>query len=236
MGKRYLTIFIIIGCCLTFAFKCNKSDSDAGGIFKGRLYTDNQLKTPQGASVFAQRAINTELLPLVDAGIERLNQIASAAPNNYSNLAPPSAYKVYLFPRSPRCENPAFLIETDGGSYDGSEWDKNTERGKVALCAAGMTVADDYSILVVDDAATMPTIVRYEGEHLALFHVDRERYEATKFHTAMSFHPILGDGVQRNVRSWSDTEPKPQTVKAITIDLKDGKINKGRPFCVLLSK
>jgi hypothetical protein len=35
--------------------------------------------------VFSQRAINAELLPLIDAGIKRLNQIASAAPTAKAN-------------------------------------------------------------------------------------------------------------------------------------------------------
>ncbi len=210
---KFLTIFLTIALT-TIAFKCGGSKPPAtnDGIYRGRLYTDSSAKTPEGASVFAQGAINVELLPLIDAGLNRLNQIASAAPNNYTNLAPPSAYNVYLYPRSPRCENPAFLIESQSSpEYDNSEWDKDPTPGKVTICVAGLVVGtNDYSMLVVDDVSIMSQIVRYEGEHLELFHVDRERYEATKFHTATNYHPILGEGVQTNVRSWSqEKNPRP---------------------------
>lgn len=214
------------------AFKCDGSKPTDDGIFRGKLFIDNQLTTPQGATVFSGSAINAELLPLIDAGINRLNQIASAEPNNYTNLAAPSAYKIYLFPRSPRCENAAFLVESQSSpEYDNGEWDKNPAPGKVALCAAGMVVGtNDNSMLVVDDVGTMPTIVRFEGEHLALFHVDRPRYEATKFHTATSYHPILGDGARANVKTWSNPAPMPTRLKSVTV-----KLDKNKQACVLLS-
>lgn len=213
------------------AFKCDSKPTN-DGIFRGKLFIDNQLRTPQGAEVFSGYAINTELLPLIDAGINRLNEIASAAPNNYSNLASPSAYKVYLFPRSPRCENPAFLIKANTSQNDGSIWDKDERPGKVALCAAGMVVGSESNeMLVVDDAGIMPTIVRYEGEHLALFHVHRERFEATKYHSATSYHPILGEGARANVKTWSNPTPTPTRLKSVTV-----KLGKNKQVCVLLSK
>lgn len=235
MKKLLLLVTILI---VTLGFKCNKPDKADSGIFRGRLYTDSQAKTPLGATVFSRTAINPELLSSVDAGINRLNQIASTAPNNYTNLAAPSAYNVYLFPRSPRCENAAFLIDGSSAlSYDNGDFDKNPEIGKVALCAAGMVVGSiDYSMLVVDDVATMATIVQYEAEHIALFHADPERYEATKFHTAENYHPILGNGVQSIVKPRSGAKKQTLPIQAITVDLKDKKINSGNPFCVLLTK
>ncbi len=111
---KFLTI-LILPALLTFAFKCNTSDSsDDSGIYKGRLYTDNQLKTPQGASVFSQRAINAELLPLIDAGIKRLNQIASAAPtakaNDFRAVSISALVKTVCIAANPNFSNFGFFI------------------------------------------------------------------------------------------------------------------------------
>lgn len=234
MRKFQLVNILITIALLTMALKCNKSDGADSGIYRGRLFTNHQMVTPQGASVFSRTAINAELLPHIDAGITRLNEIATAEPNNYDNLAEPSEYKVYLFPRSPRCENPAFLIETNGGFYDGGEFDKDPRTGFVAICAVGLvTGTSDYSMLVVDDAGVMSQIVRHEGEHILLWHADHPRFLATMYHDATNYHPILGDGVMSNVRTWGGTKPPAPNMRGVTVAVKEMK---GKAVCVLLTK
>lgn len=172
--------------------------SEDTGVYKGKMYEDHTMSTPKGATIAAKFSIRPELGPLVDEGIADLNRIASAPPNNYNvSDMPANIYRVWLFPRSPKCENPAFLVDGTGSPYEGSEWDKDPSPNRCLLCAAGMMVLQQSGapgMLITDDPGIMRTIVRYEGEHNVLYRKDLPRYAATQYHGAGQGHPILGEG------------------------------------------
>ncbi len=64
--------------------------------------------------MFSQRAINAELLPLIDAGIKRLNQIASAAPtanaNDFRAVSMSVLVKTVCIAANPNFSNFGFFI------------------------------------------------------------------------------------------------------------------------------
>ncbi len=224
------------------AFKCNSSDSKDGdntGTFQGRLYTDNHVTTASGATIFSRHAINGALMPLADEGLDNLFSIAAKPPHNYTTGLSHSNYKIYLFPRSPKCDNPAFLIETGGGSgYDNSDWDKDPRPGHTAICAAGMIVGtNDFSMLVVDDVGTMATVVHFEGEHLLAWHNNPEFYEASKIHSSTNYHPILGNGNNMYLKNYRHRhfEAKSLTLSQ-SIQMSSKTLPKGSVVCVLLSR
>jgi hypothetical protein len=181
------------------AFKCGGGYDE--GVYGGVLYSNHTLLTPAGATIASRNSIDPAFGPLIDAGIEDVNRIASAPPNNYdvSDL-PASRYRVWLFPRSPLCENPAFLVNATGSPYEGTEWDKDPRPDRCTICAAGLTIFQGFpqptgpGMVITDDVGIMRTIVRYEAEHSILFYKDGERFNATQYHTNGQGHPILGEG------------------------------------------
>lgn len=246
--KKLILILAIAYLCVGFK-GCSKQTTPGipdKDIFTGVLSNDHTLKTQAGATIASARSINPAFGPLVDGGLADLFRIASLPPNNYdvSNLNA-GMYRVWMYPRSSHCENPAFLVDASYSPYEGTEWDKDPSPNRCLICAAGMTVMQGNPItgagmVITDDIGIMRTIVRYEGEHSLLFYLDIERYAATQYHNSGSGHPILGDG------------PAPEGFQSLVLndeykvlrldlpdDIKDeaGLVApKGREFCILLTK
>lgn len=243
--KRLIFTLLLL-CLVATGFKCSKESTPGipdKDVFNGQLSNDHTLGTPKGAIIASARSINPSFAPLVDGGLDDLFRIASLPPNNYdvSSLSH-RMYRIWLYPRSSHCENPAFLVNGTGSPYEGTEWDKDPSPTRCLLCAAGMTVMQGYptitgaGMVITNDTGIMRTIVRYEGEHSLLFYLDPERYNATQYHAEGSGHPILGDGP---AEALSKNNYKIVALQA-PIDVKDSDGSlvapKGRGYCVLLTK
>ncbi len=76
------------------------------------------------------------------------------------------------------------------GYYAGSVYDQGGH-----IYAAGMVSTYSPPTLVVAeherDWQRMANVVRYEGEHLILYHNDRARFQQTANHARGGAHPIL---------------------------------------------
>jgi len=63
------------------------------------------------------------------------------------------------------------------------------------IYAAGMVISNDPCSFVIAEHTKnferISNVVRYEGEHLVLYHNDRRRYAATADHSKGGSHPIL---------------------------------------------
>jgi hypothetical protein len=63
------------------------------------------------------------------------------------------------------------------------------------MYAAGMVISNEPCAFVIAehtrDLDRVSNVVRYEGEHLVLYHNDRARYAATADHSRGGGHPIL---------------------------------------------
>ncbi len=63
------------------------------------------------------------------------------------------------------------------------------------IYAAGMVISTDSNSFVIAEHTKQLTrisnVVRYEGEHLVLYHNDRRRFNATQDHSGGGGHPIL---------------------------------------------
>jgi len=74
--------------------------------------------------------------------------------------------------------------------YAGTDYDQGGY-----IYAAGMVVSNNPLAFVVaehtKDFNRVSDVVRYEGEHLVLYHNDRNRYHQTKDHSGGGGHPIL---------------------------------------------
>src|SRR6185369_6703550 len=153
--KKAILITFILGLTL-IGFGCGGNNSGGGvntpasqisdkEIFHNEIDTDHSAVTPKGIQVKAGKNIDPALLPLFDQGLADLFRIASDKKYGYRPCpgeAPcftlHNSYTIYLFPRSPHCQDPAFLVDATGSPYEGSEWDKDPSPSRCLLCAAGM--------------------------------------------------------------------------------------------------
>jgi hypothetical protein len=226
---------------------CPKKKGSGEEGFTGRLPYKISADTTLGINVRSERAINSLLLPSIDAGWSKAMRIAAEPPNNYPRPEIPVPIPehrqatVGLWERSPKCINPGFLIRADGSPWDGTEFDKDPRPGKVLLCIAGIagqysnSVGNEpggtYGMLVVDDPGLMETIVWYEAEHEILKGVHASRWEST---AGIHAHPIMGYGDALK------TVDPPFTAWMFEVEedanLADREVKKGERYCLLITK
>jgi hypothetical protein len=81
-------------------------------------------------------------------------------------------------------------IAVGAAQYAGSVYDQGGY-----VYAAGMVISNNPMAFVIAEHTRnlnrVSDIVRYEGEHLVLYHNDRRRYSATADHSQGGGHPIL---------------------------------------------
>lgn len=147
-------------------------------------------RTPKGAAVYSSGRASKIVLNAVDKGLTDL--FAVARKNGYTRKLNYSDYSIYIA-RPDRTNNaqgqysPGIAIPT--GQYAGSMYDKGGY-----MYVAGMVIYNNpCAFLIVDsrDSASISDFVRFEGEHLVLYHNDRARYNATADHSRGGGHPIL---------------------------------------------
>jgi hypothetical protein len=149
------------------------------------------VRTPQGANVYALHQPSPLVLKAVDQGLTEL--FAVARKNGYSRRLSYSDYSVYIG-RADRTTDYQGKYSPDiqipVAQYAGTVFDKGGY-----MYAAGMVISLEPCAFVIaehtKDLQRISNVVRYEGEHLVLYHNDRDRFEATKDHSQGGAHPIL---------------------------------------------
>lgn len=168
--------------------------------FTGRLPEDYRATSPKGVSVASARRITPAHLAAIDAGLDLAFQIAGSV-ERYSGFSGHNGYKVWLFPRSPKCTDAGIYQDVSGtGGWDQTEFDKNPEVGKIGICFAGKMIRHGLrpganstvglpGMVVVDDLGLLETAVYNEAEHNILIECDGPRFERT---SGVHSHPIFG--------------------------------------------
>lgn len=210
-----------------------------GDIYRGKHSGKSQGNTPKGAIVSGADSVPDSMKVKMDEGLDNLFSIAEAPPYNYTGFNRHPAYRIWMYKRSDRCENPGFLVDADSSpGWDQTEWDKDPERGQVLLCAAGLMIrrgAGGTSVglpgmLVVQDLGIMSNIVRFEGEHNVLLESDPVRYNET---FGVHAHPLLPDATG-NLEETGNR--KDAATATLTRDIPEFGLTAGTEFCVLLTK
>jgi len=149
------------------------------------------VRTQQGANVYAVKQPSASVLKAIDQGLTDL--FAVARKNGYSRRLNYSDYTVYIG-RADRTTDYRGQYSPDiqipVAQYAGTVFDKGGY-----MYAAGMVISLEPCAFVMaehtKDLQRISNVVRYEGEHLVLYHNDRPRFEATKDHSRGGTHPIL---------------------------------------------
>lgn len=149
------------------------------------------VETPRGAHVIAVARPRAEALRAVDDGLSGL--FAVARKHGYRSHLSYSDYTIFIAkPDRTRDSTGAYSPDVAyvAPSYVGSIYDKGGY-----IYAAGMSFSFDPCALVVAehdrDFQHMSDVVRYEGEHLILYHNDRRLFNETADHSRGGGHPIL---------------------------------------------
>lgn len=148
-------------------------------------------RTPRGATVYGVSQPSRAMLAAIDQGLTDL--FAVARKNRYRNRLNYANYTIYIA-KADRTKNADGQYSPDiavgAAQYAGSEYDKGGY-----IYAAGMVVAFSPSAFLIGEHTTnfarVSEVVRYEGEHIVLYHNDRRRYQATADHSQGGGHPIL---------------------------------------------
>ena len=149
------------------------------------------VRTPRGASVVAIDRPSANMLDAVDRGLTDL--FAVARRNGLRNRLNYGDYTIYIA-RADRTKNADGQYSPDiavgAAQYAGSVYDQGGY-----IYAAGMVISNEPAAFVIAehtrDLNRVAEVVRYEGEHLVLYHNDRRRYAATADHSRGGRHPIL---------------------------------------------
>jgi hypothetical protein len=149
------------------------------------------VRTPRGANVFARVTPQPEVLRAIDNGLAELFSVASR--HGYRARLDYSNYTIFIA-RADRTKDSQGAYSPDiavpAGQYAGSGYDQGGY-----IYAAGMVMAFNPCAFIIAehdrDLARISNVVRYEGEHLILYHNDRSLYARTADHSQGGGHPIL---------------------------------------------
>jgi hypothetical protein len=149
------------------------------------------VRTPRGANVFARITPRSDVLSAIDNGLTELFNIASR--HGYRNRLDYSNYTIFIA-RADRTKDSGGAYSPDiaigAAQYAGSVYDQGGY-----VYAAGMVMAYNPCAFIIAehdrDLQRISNVVRYEGEHLILYHNDRALYERTRDHSRGGGHPIL---------------------------------------------
>ncbi len=150
-----------------------------------------QATTPRGVRVISVTRPRPEMLRAIDEGFAAL--FTAAQRNGYRNRLNYGSYTVFIA-RPDRNKDATGGYSPDlavaAGQYAGSGYDQGGY-----IYAAGMVLAYDPSAFIIAEhdgnLQRVRDIVRYEGEHIVLYHNNRALYQQTADHSRGGGHPIL---------------------------------------------
>jgi hypothetical protein len=187
---------------LTFAFLLTaavaapaQGRADRAAISAAERVTNDRFtvaaQTPRGARVYGVRNPSAQMLNAIDKGLADL--FAVARKNGYARRLSYADYVIFIAnpDRQKNYEgNYSPDIAVGAAQYAGSVYDKGGY-----IYAAGMVIGYNPCAFVIGehtrDFNRVSDVVRYEGEHLVLYHNDRRRFNETADHSRGGSHPIL---------------------------------------------
>lgn len=195
MNNRIFIFSMAIGLTMSVGFVCDAAAQNQRVLAQAQSVTGDRFivaaRTPKGASVYAVNRPLPIILRAIDKGLTDL--FAVSRKNGYRSRLNHADYTIFIA-RADRMKNadgqysPDFAV--GAAQYAGSIYDKGG-----FIYAAGMVIANDPCSFVIADHTRnferVADVVRYEGEHIVLYHNDRRRYSATADHSQGGGHPIL---------------------------------------------
>ena len=193
--RAILLVLITVSFGAVQSTEAQNRSIPAGLMARARQVTGDNFQfattTPRGVTVVARNQPRPEVLNAIDQGFSDL--FAAAARYGYRNRLRHSDYTVFIG-RADRVKNSGGQYSPDiavgAAQYAGSVYDQGG-----FIYAAGMVLAYNPGAFVIAehdrDFGRIANVVRYEGEHIVLYHNNRGLYERTADHSRGGSHPIL---------------------------------------------
>ena len=175
--------------------QAQRNSADRVVIAEAEKYSKDRfnfvVNSPKGARVYGVKKPSAQMLSAIDKGLTDL--FAVARKNRYNKRLNYSDYVIFI--ASPdRLKNyegnysPDIAIGV--AQYAGTDVDKGGY-----MYVAGMVLGYNPNAFLIGehtrDFNRASDVVRYEGEHIVLYHNDRRRYNETMDHSRGGGHPIL---------------------------------------------
>ncbi len=163
--------------------------NEAQRITNDIFYSFSQ--TPKGARVYSINQPSYKMLNAIDDGLTELFTVARKY--NYRNRLNYSDYTIFIAePDRTKDGNKKYSpdISIAAAQYADTVYDKGGY-----IYAAGIVMAFNPCAFIIaehtKDFQRVSNVVRFEGEHLVLYHNDRKFYNKTADHSQGGGHPIL---------------------------------------------
>lgn len=197
---RIVCIFLILTALVFVVFQIpinsQSAQVDEVTIEAQRISGDTfkfTTKTKKGVKIKAVKKPSSKMLAAIDKGFDELFAIAKSDKYNYRKRLKYSDYTIFIA-NADRTKNAAGTYSADiaigSAQYAGTKYDKGGY-----IYVAGMVVAFNPNAFILaahtQDFARVSNIVRYEGEHLVLYHNDRRLFQQTADHSKGGGHPIM---------------------------------------------
>jgi hypothetical protein len=173
----------------------NQPSVNSGLVMRAQQVTGDRFSvattTPRGAVVVARVTPRPETLSAIDRGLAELFAVAQR--QGYRNYLNYRDYTVFIG-RADRNRDSSGQYSPDiavgASQYAGSVYDQGGY-----VFAAGMVLSFAPGAFVIAehdrDLARVSNVVRFEGEHIVLYHNDRRLFAQTADHSSGGGHPIL---------------------------------------------
>ena len=194
--KNILLLATVIFCLtLTYSDVWAQKYADQSVIIQAEQISGDKFtvvtKTTAHAIVYSNKQPSKESLQAIDKGLTDL--FAVARKNGYKTKLNYADYTIFIAQPDRQTDadgnySPGFAIPVK--QYVGSIYDKGG-----FMYVAGLVINNNPCAFLITDYPKelnrVSDVVRYEGEHLILFHNDRKRYNETADHSKGGGHPIL---------------------------------------------
>lgn len=148
-------------------------------------------QTSKGARVYSVNRPSSQMLNAIDTGLSNLFTVARK--NRFSRKLNYSDYTIFIA-KADRTQDSQKRYSPDiavgAAQYAGTDYDQGGY-----IYAAGMVIGYNPNAFLIAEhtknLSRVSEVVRYEGEHLVLYHNDRRRYQQTADHSQGGGHPIL---------------------------------------------
>jgi hypothetical protein len=169
--------------------------ADARLLSQAERYSGDRFQfetsTPRGVRVYAVNRPAVAALRAIDDGLAELFVVARR--HGYTQGLNYADYTVFIA-RADRMRDSAGAYSPDialgAAQYAGSVYDKGGY-----IYAAGMVLSmEPGAFLIAEhdrDFQRISNVARYEGEHIILYHNDRDLFSRTADHSRGGGHPIL---------------------------------------------
>jgi len=191
----FLVVLASVAAVTAQPYTRRQSSVNSGLVARAQQVTGDRFTvattTKRGVTVVARVTPRPEVLRAIDNGFADL--FAIAARHGYRSGLNFRDYTVFIG-RADRTRDSSGQYSPDiavgAGQYRGSVYDQGGY-----VFAAGMVLSNSPLAFVIAehdrDWQRISNVVRYEGEHLILYHNDRRLYSKTADHSRGGGHPIF---------------------------------------------